>query len=203
MTDNRDHVPPTSEKGYADRLVDLQTARWKRLIPVQLPYGWNLRRLDLGRTLEIGCGIGRNLEHLKGNGVGVDHNADAVTVARSRGFEAYTPEEFLHSGATRHETFDSLLLAHVVEHMNRTESVELIRSNLTYVRPGGKVVMITPQERGFRSDATHIEFVDFDALSEIAAACGLTTTRQFSFPFGRFMGSVFPYNEFVSVAERP
>ena len=48
-------------------------------------YRWNLRRLDLGFTLEIGCGIGRNLEHLDGNGIGIDHNEEAVRIAHTGG----------------------------------------------------------------------------------------------------------------------
>src|SRR5690349_17057220 len=54
----------TSGADYAARLHALQGKRWKRLLNVQAPYQWNLRRRHLGRTLEIGCGIGRNLASL-------------------------------------------------------------------------------------------------------------------------------------------
>ena len=61
------------------------------------PYRWNLRRLRLGRVLDVGCGIGRNLQHLDADAVGVDHNQDSVTIARQRGLTAYVPEAFFHS----------------------------------------------------------------------------------------------------------
>ncbi|MCP4245603.1 MAG: methyltransferase type 11, partial [bacterium] len=83
---------PTQSEEYAARLVRREDARWKRWLNVQAPYRWNLRRLGLGFTLDVGCGIGRNLLAL--DGVGVDHNATAVAAARGRGLTAHTAEEF-------------------------------------------------------------------------------------------------------------
>ena len=57
---------------------------WKKLLDVQAPYRWNLQRLKLGLTLEIGCGIGRNLMHLKGQGIGIDHNFQSVEMQESK-----------------------------------------------------------------------------------------------------------------------
>ena len=45
-------------------------------------------------VLDVGCGIGRNLHHLDGNGVGVDLNPHSVQVARQQGLTAYTTDEF-------------------------------------------------------------------------------------------------------------
>ena len=60
--------PGTDVPAYADRLQTLEQARWKQLLDVQAPYRWNIRRLGLGRTLDVGCGLGRNLAHLGGAG---------------------------------------------------------------------------------------------------------------------------------------
>jgi hypothetical protein len=68
------------------------------------------------------------------------------------------------------------------------------------VRPGGKVVLICPQERGYASDATHVRFTDFAGLTDLCRALDLSVTRQYSFPFPRPLGRVFTYNEFVVVA---
>jgi 2-polyprenyl-3-methyl-5-hydroxy-6-metoxy-1,4-benzoquinol methylase len=200
---DENRVHPTTDSAYADRLVALQHSSWKRLLPVQVPYRWNLRRLKLGHVLDIGCGIGRNLGNLSGNAVGIDHNPASVSIARSQGFEAFAADEFLDSTRAHPQAFDSLLFAHILEHMSASEAVELVRTYLPYLRRAGAVVVITPQERGFRSDPTHVEFLDFAALSGIAAACSLTVLRNYSFPFPRFMGRTFPYNEFVLVAEAP
>ena len=57
-----------------------QQVWWKKALNVQAPYRWNLRRQRLGRTLDVGCGIGRNLETLDPGSVGVDHNEHSVAV---------------------------------------------------------------------------------------------------------------------------
>lgn len=192
--------PPTQDPEYAQRLERLGSRWWRRVFDVQAPYRRYLRRLDLGLTLDLGCGVGRNLRNLGGHGVGVDHNPASVTLARHAGFVAYTPDEFRASEHCQPARFESLLVAHVLEHLTRSDAVDLVRSYLDYVRPAGLVVMITPQERGFRSDPTHAEFVDFAALAEIAASLRLELLRRDSFPFPRLAGRVFPYNEFVAVS---
>ncbi|MGQ0574686.1 MAG: class I SAM-dependent methyltransferase [Pseudonocardia sp.] len=189
--------------GYAQRLRTLEGARWKRWLDVQAPYRRNVRRLGLGRTLDVGCGLGRNLAHLGGSGVGVDHNADAVAVARERGLAAYTAAEFLAGPLATAGAFDSLLAAHVVEHMPERDAVALLRTYLPFVAPGGKVVLITPQERGYATDATHVRFCGFAEVAALCAGVGLTVARQYSFPFPRAAGRVFPYNEFVTLARTP
>jgi SAM-dependent methyltransferase len=192
----------TAGADYTERLRRLGGQAWKQRLDVQRPYRWNLRRLNLGRTLDLGCGVGRNLAHLEGNGVGVDHNASSVANARAHGWTAFTSSEFLTSPYAVPGAFDSLLAAHVVEHMDRDPAYELLRDHLKYVRPGGKVVLICPQERGYASDATHVRFTDFAALTELCQALGLSVDHRFSFPLPRLLGRVFTYNEFVVVARR-
>lgn len=190
----------TDAPDYSERLKTLEQARWKRLLDVQAPYRWNVRRLELGRTLDIGCGLGRNLAHLGGAGVGVDHNATSVAVARERGLEAYTTAEFLDGPHARDGAFDSLLAAHVVEHMSEDDAVGLLRTYLPFVRKGGKVALITPQERGYTTDATHVRFCGFTEVAALCETVGLTVEKQYSFPFPRPFGRFFPYNEFVTLA---
>mgnify|MGYP001981888391 CR=1 FL=1 len=70
----------TKNIAYRDRLQSKETW-WKQLLDVQRPYRANLRRLDMGFVLEVGCGIGRNLLSLRKIGIeaiGVDHNAHSV-----------------------------------------------------------------------------------------------------------------------------
>jgi SAM-dependent methyltransferase len=192
--------PPsdTQSRGYAQRLARLSGARWKRWLDVQAPYRWNLRRLHLGRTLELGCGIGRNLAYLPPGSVGIDPNAHSIAVAQERGCTAFVPEEFRRSEhAVR--SFDSLLCAHVLEHLLRPEAAQLLASNVGFLRPGGAVVLIAPQEAGYRSDPTHVTFFDFEALSDVLREAGCRVERAYSFPFPRAVGHFFPHNEFVVV----
>lgn len=192
-------VSDTTSVAYTERMLALQGVWWKRILPVQAPYRWHLRHLRPGFVLDIGCGIGRNLAHLRGQGVGVDHNPESVSLARRRGFQAFTPNDFLTSEFAREGRFDSLLLSHVAEHMAREDALRLIASYLPFVRTGGAVILITPQEAGFRSDDTHVTFLDTAALDSIGAELGLAKTDSYSFPLPRPVGKVFLYNEFVWV----
>jgi len=149
----------------------------------------------------VGCGIGRNLRHL--DGVGVDHNQESVELARHRGCTAHTPDAFLASADAQPGSFDSLLFAQVVEHMTHGEAVDLLGAYVGFLRPAGRVVLIAPQEAGYRSDDTHVEFMDFAGLGRILSAHGMATERAYSFPFPRAVGRFFPHNEFVVVGRSP
>jgi SAM-dependent methyltransferase len=195
--------PGTQGPEYTDRLNRLGEARWKRLLNVQAPYRWNLRRLRLGRTLDVGCGVGRNLANLDRDAVGVDHNPTSVREARNRGLTAFTVEEFLASPQAEPGGFDSLLAAHLVEHLSEADARDVIGGYLPFLRPGGRAVFITPQERGYASDATHVRFVDFARATALAADLGLRPVTSYSFPLPRIAGRWFTYNEFVTVSEKP
>src|SRR5262245_15829440 len=192
----------TQDPWYTRRLLSLQGVWWKRIIDVQAPYRWNLQRLKLGFTLEIGCGIGRNLLHLAGKGIGVDHNPDTVAVARARGLRAFTPADFAASEYFCENSFDSLLFAHLLEHLTEADSSAIVRDHLWLLKPGGRIVMITPQEKGFSSDPTHLTFVDFQKLGQLAEALHLIPVAQYSFPFPRIFGRFFTHNEFVFVCAK-
>ncbi|MFJ3922060.1 class I SAM-dependent methyltransferase [Streptomyces sp. NPDC090022] len=196
-------APSTAGSDYTRRLARLETSGIKRLLPTQAPYRWNLRRLKLGRVLDIGCGLGRNLLNCEPGSVGVDHNPHSVETCRERGLIAYTPEGLAAAPDCGPGSFDSLLCAHVLEHVDEETAHSLLLQYLPLVKPGGSVVMITPQEVGYRSDATHIRWVGFEELRAHAEKAGISFRRSFSFPFPRPVGKVFPYNEFVLVGTAP
>ncbi len=193
----------TRSEAYAERLKSRSGARWKRILDVQAPYRWHLRRQRLGRTLDIGCGIGRNLVTLDPGSVGVDHNEASVAEARRRGLDAMTTQEWERSDRRVPESFDSLLLSHVVEHMDEATAKKLMADYLPYLKPGGSVLFVCPQERGYASDETHVWFVDGDALEQLSRDVGLVPSRAISFPFPRIVGRVFTHNEFRVLATKP
>lgn len=116
----------TEGEEYTDRLKRLEQPLWKRVLDVQAPYRWNLRRLFGDReVLEVGCGIGRCLGHLAPRGVGVDHNAHSVAECRRRGLTAFTVDEFAASEYATPGRFAGMLAAHLVEHLPRAEAGQL------------------------------------------------------------------------------
>lgn len=193
----------TRGEDYAKRLLDKETARWKQVLNVQAPYQWNLRRHQLGRTLDVGCGIGRNLETLGAGSLGVDHNATSIKLARERGLNALTVEEWEKSELRVPESFDGMLLAHVIEHMPPELGEQVVRDYLPYVKPGGKVLFICPQERGYDSDPTHVRWTTGEDLMDLSVTLGLRPEKWRSFPFPRIAGKAFIYNEFNVVATKP
>ena len=190
----------TAPDPYTQRLERVSGARWKQLLHVQAPYRWNLRRLEPGYVLDIGCGIGRNLLHLDGNGVGIDTSASSVEVARSHGLEAYTVEEFPHAPQAHSGHFDSLLFAHVLEHMELGDATELIGAYLPYLRPGGTVIVIVPQRAGYATDDTHVNFLDHEDVAALITRHDLEIVRSYSFPFPRAAGGFFNHNETIVTA---
>jgi SAM-dependent methyltransferase len=187
----------TRDAAYTERLMaSVRGSRLRRL--AQIPYRRHIRSMELGRVLDIGCGVGRNLVFLDGNGVGVDHNASSVAVARGRGLIAYTSDEFRDSPDARDASFDALLIAHVLEHLTPDDARALVTDNLRYIRPGGSVVAICPQQRGQASDPTHLTEFPAARLRELLESCGVGGVVVHSFPFPFWMGRVFTHNETVA-----
>jgi SAM-dependent methyltransferase len=193
----------TKQGTYTRYLVGWESW-WKRFLDVQRPYRRHLKKLDLGFILDLGCGVGRNLVNLGGvgAGVGVDHNACSVAIARSRGLVAFTPDDFFLSRYAIAESFHAILFSHVAEHMACKDVIELISRYLKFLRLEGRVVLITPQESGFRSDPTHVEFMDFGKTANIARQMGLHVEHQYSFPFPKWVGRAFKHNEFVTICRK-
>jgi len=205
-TDRPDDRPgaATADVDYADRLNRLQNKRWKKVLNVQAPYRANIRRMKLGRTLDVGCGNGRNLSYLPAGSIGVDHNAHLVQAAKERGCRAYTTEEFFADPQlSARGCYDAILAAHLIEHLTPDGARTVMRSYLPLVRPGGRIVFITPQERGYASDPTHVAFTDQRTLLELDRDLGLEPVKQYSFPFPRIAGKAFVYNEFNHIARVP
>ena len=188
---------------YTAWLIKRHTLWWRRFLDLQAPYRWNLNRLKPGLVLDIGCGIGRNLINLRGKGVGIDHNLQSVEFARRHRCIAFTPEEFQVSAFNTLGRFDSLLLSHVAEHMNKKEALELLKKYMYLLKREGRLIIITPQEAGYRSDRTHVEFMDFAKLRDIIKELKFMLLKEYSFPLPRIFGHWFIYNEFVSVSCRP
>ena len=85
----------TKGKQYTEVLNKSSNVKWKKVFDVQRPYRWNLSRLNLGKTLDVGCGIGRNLGNLSPDSVGVDHNKYSIGIAKKAGYDAVTVDEFM------------------------------------------------------------------------------------------------------------
>lgn len=195
-------IKSTQEEEYANYLIKAQDIGWKNKIDVQMPYRRNLQKLSLGKTLDIGCGIGRNLKALQDGSVGIDHNKFMIKHLNNLGYKAFTTSSFKKSNQSRVVLFDSLLFAHIIEHLTLVESENIIREYLKYLKVGGRVVIICPQKKGFSKDSTHIKFHTRETISKLLTKLGLKVIKKQSFPFPEIIGSIFAPNEYWVVAKK-
>jgi hypothetical protein len=75
-------------------------------------------------------------------------------------------------------SFDTLLIAHVLEHMDARAGEALLGGYLPFLRPGGGVVMICPHAKGYASDATHVKYYDVADLERLARGLGFGVERR-------------------------
>jgi 2-polyprenyl-3-methyl-5-hydroxy-6-metoxy-1,4-benzoquinol methylase len=97
-----------------------------------------------GRLLDVGCGSGDFLLMMQGLGwrvAGVDPDARAVAAAPPEIREVLVPGT-LESVAPGLGAFDAITLHHVIEHLD--DPVATLRCCAGLLRPGGKLVVMTP-----------------------------------------------------------
>ncbi len=99
--------------------------------------------------LEIGCGQGAFLEHLRKkevNGIGIELNDAAVNSLKSKGIEAVN--ESIQSYSERNkEAFDCVCCFQVLEHI--PEVKDFLGSAIHTIKPGGKLILSVPNNDAF------------------------------------------------------
>lgn len=114
-----------------------------------------------GQLLEVGCGNGERLALLQGLGwkvIGIDTDPAATEIAKNRGLDVRTGT--LASNSFTAGTFNAVLMSHVIEHV--PDPQETIRECRRLLRPGGMLVMLTPNtvslgHRWFGKDWLHLD----------------------------------------------
>lgn len=109
-----------------------------------------------GEVLDVGCGSGALLATLKDAGwrtVGIEIDPKAAAAARALGIEVY--QGTLNSVELQRERFSYVILNHVIEHV--PNPVSYLQECGKLLAPGGKLIVITPNLRGF----SHINFGRF------------------------------------------
>ena len=194
-------MPSTKNSQYSERLESIQGKPWKAALSIVNPYKWHIRQVMRAPSLEVGCGIGRVLKFSPSEIVGVDHNQSAIDICVEHGLTAYSTETFL-SGPDATKEYNSIIISHVLEHMTYAQAIDLLKAYLPNLATGGRLIVACPQEVGYASDETHIEFMDFDLIHKLFKECGIKINRSYSFPFPRPVGRLFIYNEFIVIGEK-
>ncbi len=127
---------------------------WKRMITLPFtvsPYlreqaAYSVMKLPFtpdGRLLDIGCGVGKFIEMMSDLGwkaEGLDTDPLVVENCRARGLRA--KEGTLEKQGYPDNYFDAITLKHVIEHIY--DPIRLIKECHRILKPGGKLVLLTP-----------------------------------------------------------
>jgi len=101
-----------------------------------------------GKLLDLGCGDGRFLALMRAAGwdvTGIDTDLAAVKNARELGIPVVAGN--IADAAFPEASFDAVTLSHVIEHVH--DPVGLLSACRRVVKPGGQVVIVTPNIKSF------------------------------------------------------
>jgi SAM-dependent methyltransferase len=116
-------------------------------------------RQDRGksRILDVGCGYGRNLAALCSTAhdvLGVDIRHEVVAANKRNGLPCLSVEHFKQTS----DTYDIVLMSHVIEHFAPLELMEFLDSYLDRLKIGGRLIIATPlMSNYFYDDFDHIK----------------------------------------------
>ena len=133
-------------------------------------------------VVDIGCGRGEWLELLRAKGIpayGVDSNPEVATRAAGRGLDVRTANGLDHLRELGERTVSAVTAFHVAEHLPLETLIDLIDLSLRALRPGGKLVLETPNPANltvgastFWLDPTHIRPLPSDLLAFLVRSRG-------------------------------
>jgi SAM-dependent methyltransferase len=168
MTDNDEYFEYLSRRS---RLGALYRKCW--LYP-------QLSRRLVGRTLDVGCGIGDMLAY-RANTVGVDINPRTVAFCNARGSEAHLMNSD-HLPFGPHE-FESVLMDNVLEHL--LDPAPLLAEVHRVLAVKGRLLIGVPGSKGWDSDPDHKVRYDEDSLVDTVQRLGFRHLETFHMPAWR------------------
>jgi O-antigen chain-terminating methyltransferase len=109
-------------------------------------------------VLDIGCGRGEFLECLREAGLlarGVESSEELVGLCRAKGLFVEKADLFEYLAAQPSASLDGIFCGQVVEHLPVARIPELVRLAAEVLRPGGTLVIETPNPECLAIFATH------------------------------------------------
>ena len=138
------------------------------------------------RILDLGCGRGEWLELINEAGLeatGVESNHAMFERTRTLGLDLVNADALTHLRSLRDESLNAVTAFHFVEHLPFATLVELIDETLRVLRPGGLLIVETPNPKNlvvggcnFHSDPTHHKPLFPETLAFILSQRGFTNT---------------------------
>jgi SAM-dependent methyltransferase len=146
--------------------------------------------IEGGTLLDVGCGSGGALSTMRNKGwkvTGIDFDGDAIAVAKKKGLDARQGDIF--SQAFPDETFDAILMSHVIEHV--PNPIDVFRECRRILKKNGIIVALTPNAgslghnryaRNWRGLETphHLQLFNPHSLRILAQKSGFKKSTSFS-----------------------
>ena len=132
-----------NKKGIIPRIYETV-----KLFNIKRKASYAIDGLKSGKLLDIGCGVGDFLCHVKSKGwdvVGIEPSADAKSIAQDRlGFLPLNPAD---SYLLPNNSFDVITMWHVLEHIDdlKFQISELYR----LLKPSGRLIIALPNYQSF------------------------------------------------------
>jgi len=132
------------------------------------------------KILDVGCGYGSKLKQLNDLGYtnvsGVEISQTIVDAVRKEGLNVVSVDEFEID--EHKETYDLLLMSHIIEHFQYQDLIEFMEYYLDYLKPGGLLMIATPiMNPFFYDDFDHVK--PYTHISIISVFGGKKSQVQF------------------------
>lgn len=134
------------------RYIDVTSASQRR---IQEPYLAHF--VGCERVVDLGCGDGDFVALLRQAGIdgfGVDADDKAAASIQAQGLPIVHQDVFSYLASAPAGDVDGIFCAHLVEHLPYPRVLELIHQSMRILRPGGRIVLATPD---CRSIFSHLE----------------------------------------------
>lgn len=140
-----------------------------------------------GEILDLGCGRGIWLQHLKESGLratGVEANSQLAAAGRNGGLEIIQGDVIEHLGQLPEASLQAVTGFHLIEHFEFHDLLQLLREIRRVLKPGGMMIVETPNPKNlvvgacnFYADPTHRKPLFPETLQFLLDAVGFVQTR--------------------------
>lgn len=138
-------------------------------------------------VVDLGCGDGDFVALLVEQGIdalGVDADDKTVAAVQAQGLPIVQQDIFTYLTGAPDDSVDGIFCAHVVEHLPYQQVIELTRHAYRILRPGGRLVLATPDARTLFSHLEmfylhfgHVSFYHPRLLCFLLEHAGFTATE--------------------------
>ena len=136
-----------------------------------------------GYVLDIGCGVGVFLENYSGPSLGIDAHENNVKICQEKKIDAIKADA---NSFIQEDTFDTVLLSHVLEHLARPSRV--LENAYLSTKRSGRIIIVLPCLKGFISGFNDLvghkqfineEYVDYYLFKKF----NCKKLKSYKFPF--------------------